>query len=247
MSKGAIVGVGGGTPLNFKVVGGSSEPLNPKENTLWVNTETEITGWVFSAEAPENPAEGMVWILTATNAATSFNALKKNGLRVYPASCKQFEGGAFQTKLAKIYQSGAWKEWRTYVYNEGDECIDLTGGWVVADSSNSTGKKETTLYAVSNGNGTYGGRIRTAKPIDLTNATKLSSYCTQVVGKGALLSVCQYNDLYKGPTATVAVAVLGMHSIDVSALSGSYYVWFSGSVQDGSTARGGAVSQIWLE
>ena len=42
---------GGGNLMNFKVVGGT-KPSNPKENTIWVNTNTAITGWHFGAEEP---------------------------------------------------------------------------------------------------------------------------------------------------------------------------------------------------
>ena len=52
MAKGFKHGAGGGTPLNFKVVGGTSAPSNPKENTIWVNTSTAITSWDFSATEP---------------------------------------------------------------------------------------------------------------------------------------------------------------------------------------------------
>lgn len=43
---------GGGNPLNFKVVGGTSAPASPKENTIWVNTDTAIAGWHFGADEP---------------------------------------------------------------------------------------------------------------------------------------------------------------------------------------------------
>ena len=43
---------GGGASLNFKVVGGTSTPSSPKENTIWVNTDAEISSWAFSAEEP---------------------------------------------------------------------------------------------------------------------------------------------------------------------------------------------------
>lgn len=42
----------GGAGLNFKVVGGTTQPSSPKENTIWVNTDTPITSWDFSSEAP---------------------------------------------------------------------------------------------------------------------------------------------------------------------------------------------------
>lgn len=41
-----------GAPLNFKVVGGTTEPTNPKENMIWVNTDQKITEWAFAVENP---------------------------------------------------------------------------------------------------------------------------------------------------------------------------------------------------
>ena len=79
--------LGGGNNLNFKVVGGTSEPANPEENTIWVNTDEEIVAWQFG-DYP-NPGweepEGKVFINTKTTSdvsSPSFNALKKNGICV---------------------------------------------------------------------------------------------------------------------------------------------------------------------
>lgn len=99
---------GGGAGYNFKVVGGTTEPLNPKENSIWINTEAEITSWVFSASQPDNLAEGNVWISTGTSSPVGFNALKKNGITVYPLSAKQYINGAWIYKESKMYQNGVW-------------------------------------------------------------------------------------------------------------------------------------------
>ena len=40
-------GGGGFVGLNFEIVGGTTQPSNPKENTIWVNTDQEITNWLF--------------------------------------------------------------------------------------------------------------------------------------------------------------------------------------------------------
>lgn len=98
-----MIGGGGGASLNFKVVGGTSAPSSPKENTIWVNTDAEITSWVFSATEPEAPTAGMVWITTGKTSTAPFNALKKNNITVYPISAKQYVGGAWVDKTAKIY------------------------------------------------------------------------------------------------------------------------------------------------
>lgn len=100
---------GGGGELNFTVVGGTEAPTAPKENTIWVNTDQEITEWMFRAEEPESPVEGMVWFTTAASSAVAFNALAKtNTLMVYPVRCYHYISGAWEMKVASIYQAGAW-------------------------------------------------------------------------------------------------------------------------------------------
>lgn len=103
-------GGGGSNPLNFKVVGGTTAPANPKENTIWANTDTAISSWAFSATQPDAPAEGMVWITTGAASPNAFNALKKNTLHVYPTTLHQHIGGVWIFKTAKVYKDGVWNE-----------------------------------------------------------------------------------------------------------------------------------------
>lgn len=126
MAKGFKHGAGGASPLNFKVVGGTSAPASPKENTIWVNTNTAIASWFFSATEPESPAEGMVWISTGKTSTAPFNALKKNNITVYPISAKQYVSGAWADKTAKIYQNGAWVAVKVpgyYIFQSGKGAI----------------------------------------------------------------------------------------------------------------------------
>ena len=110
---------GGGATLNFKVVGGSSAPENPGKNTIWVNTSTAITNWIFSRSAPEIPSAGMVWIHSGAASSAEFNALKKNGIMISPISVKQYVSGAWENRTAKIYQDGAWIDFVKWLYNNG--------------------------------------------------------------------------------------------------------------------------------
>ena len=70
--------VAGGAALNFKIIGGTEQPENPMENTIWVDTDVDITGWEFSTTEPANPVPGMVWIYHSTTSSAKFNALKKS-------------------------------------------------------------------------------------------------------------------------------------------------------------------------
>ena len=119
-----MTGGGGGASLNYKVVGGTTAPANPAENTIWVITDTEITSHIFSATEPESPLEGMVWLLVGTTCATPINLLQKgDAVYIYPSSCKQYLGGAWENINAKTYQQGTWIDWATYIFKSGEGCI----------------------------------------------------------------------------------------------------------------------------
>lgn len=125
------IGGGGGSSLNFKVVGGASAPTSPSENTIWVNTSVAITSWVFSATAPTSPTAGMVWFKTDASHAITFNAIKKNGLWVYPAACHQYVSDTWACKTAQAYQAGEWVNWLTYLFSCGYNNTDLAGSPLV--------------------------------------------------------------------------------------------------------------------
>lgn len=116
------------TPLNFKVVGGTASPDHPRENTIWIHTDTEITGWVFSAWEPAGE-QGLVWITTGTHSAIAFNALKKNDLQVYPVCAKQYVDGAFVDVNMACYLGGKWTANRLPLLIEGVDNPQITGGW----------------------------------------------------------------------------------------------------------------------
>lgn len=119
-------GGSGGGGLNFKVVGGTTQPTNPTENAIWVNTSVSITDWVFSATEPEGYAHGMVWFSTGTSSAGEFNALKKNGIQVYPISAKQYVSGAWANVEAYIQKDGELIQFsllREYFIKDGVELI----------------------------------------------------------------------------------------------------------------------------
>ena len=89
MAKGFKTGGSTGRELSFRVLGGLAQPASPKDKDIWIETE-EISGWVFSPVEPESPYEGMVWILPGSRGAVRFNALKKNGIELYPLRARQY-------------------------------------------------------------------------------------------------------------------------------------------------------------
>lgn len=263
MAKGFKHGSGGGTSdINFGVVGGAIQPVNPKENTIWVNTETEISGWVFSATEPKSPVEGTVWISTGTSSTVEFNALKKNGIQVYPISAKQYISGAWANVTAKSYQGGAWEDWIKYLYNMGDECTNLTGGWVsvasLGFSGSGIGTKAPTItqntgYTIVKQTEDKSGYYRTTNRINLDSVKNivLVGYLKETTSHPVWTQMsCHANvPTYWGQnqaayiTASIGNGVLGTYRLDVSVLTGDYYICL-GCHGSSASIR---IDQIYLE
>lgn len=335
-----IAGIQTGVELNFKVVGGTTEPTSSSENTIWVNTDVEITSWVFSAtepgssdvmalsiisgspwylsapqslsagdvlnfEIPENVShtyeainiadpttgdeyfvrnsdgsacnawvkgtkvsvvlsndtnklngyggnaktayirnygsygitEGMVWIATGTTSTVEFNALKKNGIVVYPLSAKQYVSGAWVDKAAKSYQNGAWVDWwNGELYDAGNEYETFTGGWTATALSSTTQvTKDITSMTIKTD---YGDdALHCSNKMDLTDFSKLvvtgKSFRnnSSAQRKAGNTKICIWSAIGSSLTnGRVAYADYpaedydGEFELDVSSLTGEYYV-----------------------
>lgn len=229
---------GGGAALNFKVVGyATKEELlaaTPAENTIGIITEIPITGYHFGTEEPSPAAAGMVWITTGTRSSVEFNALKKNAIQVYPLSAKQQDGSAWVDVTALSYQGWEWVNWIIYLYNEGDECTEITGGWSTkGDSGGSITKNSNNVYINCTGvnsKSTY--RIIYANdPIDLTDIATLSINVTSRATDGTGSDYCLYicSKIPSGYSAFNAVASAtivsdGVTELDVNNIDGEYYI-----------------------
>lgn len=234
--------VTGGAGLNFKVMG-NPQPENPKANTIWVDTDVEITGWDFSAVEPANPVEGIMWFPVGTASTVAFNALKKNSVMVYPLSAKQYVGGAWVDKTAKSYLNGAWVDWFVWngqLYQSGNEFTNETGGWYAADGGS---LEESTIASIARNEDSMvltvtGGRksamLASRKPIDLTDFDLVTFEGLLHPGTGTT-DKAAYGYLYaykdNGGTLTNAARAdikasktAGSVTLNVSGLSGEHYI-----------------------
>ena len=179
MAKGFKHGAGGGTALNFKVIG-NPQPETAKANTIWVDTDN-ITSWIFSATQPETAEEGMVWISIGTFSTAEFNALKKNSVMVYPLSAKQCVNGEWVGKTAQVYQDGWSDLWNGELYKDGNEFEAITGGWIPYKTSfTDVTAVEPTITRNDDGsvkisvtNDTHGGSYVTKNPVSFKDKKTL--------------------------------------------------------------------------
>lgn len=233
-----VLGSGSGSSsagLNFKVVGGTSAPSNPTTNTIWVDTDTEITGWAFSAEQPETVEAGMVWIYTGATSTAPFSVLKKNNITVYPISAKQYVNGAWVDKTAKSYQNGKWVNWYTLLFDNGDQFTSLTGGWAIRSSSGLTCTIGDTLLLTITGSAARAGSIYTTNTINVSNfstlevdvkiSSALSGYNGFCIGLATGAGIKTTDELSRYVTKTSSKTVGDQTiSLDISGMTGSYYV-----------------------
>lgn len=269
---------GGGSDLNFKVIAvasGSALPSGAAENTIAVITTTAITSYVFASSAPTSPAEGMVWFATGTASNVGFNAIKRNGLWVYPTGCQQYVSGTWVSKTAKTYQDGAWVDWWDgYYYKDGDQETTITGGWnKFARSSNVnavTFDANEIVFAVKYQESGYGGTICTKNKIDVTNLSALiiKKSCqlfpdaADITRAGfGLLSTAKYVSPASaaGWVAFAAISktqtpgadrVYTDTRLDVSSLTGEYYISLGNELESAYGRDGGSemwVTRIWGE
>lgn len=263
MGKGFKMGGGGASQLNFKVVGGAAAPESPKENTIWVHTDSEITGWEFSAEEPQS-AEGMVWFQTGADSSIQFNALKKNALRVYTIAVKQWDGSAWSNLNASLYSGGQWTPlWDGSLYTDGSY-VKITGfniKYTTSSGPTMTVSNSGTTLSFNMGTSSSTSRVGTAytkEKIDLTafNTLKINILSGSAVYWGANTGIGISKDVptYSGDKPGNAAVFStfsgynpsGIMSLDISSLSGEYYFFVSLSKQS-STYSSLKTDKIWLE
>ena len=235
-------GSGGANPLNFIVKTYPSEvelkANNPKEITIGVITITTMTSWVFSATEPSEPEVGMVWFPVGKFSKSEFNALKKNTLQVYPLTAKQYEGGKWVDKVAYSYQNGVWTQWLAgYYYKAG--VGSTVGEW---QAKYQTGNTQNSIEFNEDGikynfnHADYSALIAFSPIQDLTNVSKL---VFRLRGNNTWFRVGAASAVFDaGSNHFVAQSEVDYFtgeqevSVDVSSLSGNYYIAAYGSPQN---------------
>ena len=218
----------GGAGVNLRIVGGTAEPASPKENTIWVNTDLEITGWTFDMQAPGYLTKGGVWIKTGTVGAVGINVLKKNWLYVFPQSCMQWNGTEFVKKDMKVYLNGQWSTTAVYLFKDG--VFSDIGGW----SAGSVTSGNIVVTDVTSAANHY-----STKPVDLTDFSRLSvtmAYTadtsqTSYVGISADQSVSFAASINLDKTGETIT-----YDIDLTSVTGSYYIVLDINQGSGSTS-----------
>lgn len=160
MSIGVLHGQnGGGVKLPFRVIGGTTQPSNPKDGDIWVKTSVPIMRTEFANGTWASGGVGLVFLAgtlggsnpTGTN--TTVWAINKNTgaskyvLKITLTGCKQVQGstGNWVNLDAYRYYGGKWVQFSRYnvipeftytgdyeIVNDADEPITTSqGNWKI--------------------------------------------------------------------------------------------------------------------
>lgn len=236
--------------LNFTIVGSTTAPASPKENTLWINTDVAIGEYIISQATPTTRADGTalqagdVWIEHGGTSELEINALKKNGIYIRMLAVAQWSGSAWVRKEAQLYKNGSWSAFVWKLYDNGDEVEVTTGGWSLVSNYNSEYTESRTneyiyLYTSSVSNHKQ-GFFCTENTIDLTNFNTITAVHTYKQNSyGLFKPIAVHTDRDAPSKNDDFVAYTGFSykydyegtketfTLDVSALSGGHYVGFA--------------------
>lgn len=226
----------GSAGTGLTVVSGLTEPARPKENMIWVKSDIAGKKYVFAEAAPEAPFEGLIWFsATGDGIITQANV---------------YSDGAWNRVDAYMYLSGTWVHiTRTivYLYNKGDTCDAVSGGWEAVQwyiNSGSTGAAPGLTYGDSSLAVRYTGKdglLDTRAPVNLDKIRKVCAVISGNASSNSYLAVATNGGAIGFPPNGKASKSLfnGTVELDVSALSGNYFVGFR--------VRGNfCVEAVWL-
>lgn len=196
--------------------------------------------------------EGTVWIATGAASSAAFNALKRNDLRVYPVSAKQYVAGAWKDQEARICQRSVWKDWEFFVLRKGvfnstyPFQVHNGDGQIVSGDNAAIFKIHNngylTLYAVTKLD------VSKKNAIEIAVTKGLSAYNVRFGLVGTKNSIDeQHENIFNVASVTFMptsnTITPGKKTIDVSALTGEYWLGCtiegSGALDDSVYGKGG--------
>lgn len=230
-------GGGSGSVGGIKVVTGITEPSNPKENMIWVKSVNAGNKHVFSVDEPAEPFEGLIWFSASEDGIIT--------------QANVYANGAWNRVDTYMYLSGAWVHIASsivYLYNKGDTCDAVSGGWEAAQWYINSGAPGSvpSLTKVDGGltvSPTYGreGLWETRASVNLDKIRKVCAMIRGNTNANNNLVVSTGSGASGFPPNVKASKNLfnGTVELDVSALSGNYFVGFR--------VRGSfTVEAVWL-
>nr|DAL39415.1 MAG TPA_asm: hypothetical protein [Caudoviricetes sp.] len=254
-----LYGNGVGSQLLYDVVCQTAEPAK-KEGRIWIKSAVPMTYVEWNNNPWSGGAVGRVDImgtLGGSNPTSSNNIIEVfntkvsgiwNRMKFTPYRCQQVQGstGNWVDVDAYVCHSNTWVHfWNGTLFDYGDQYTTITGGWTLSKFSVKDGAFDTGLTSQTSGNDVMactGNKInvRTYKTLHIRC---YSNYSSSGGRGGAKFGLCNsnglsYDDFAAYKDIDTKSNTLTDYSVDISSMTGTYYVKFYASV---------AYMQGWLK
>lgn len=220
--KGVIMITGGGTKL-FAAIGvkySAGLTLTCTNGTKTFKAKTTSGQWVFAI-----PETG-TWIVTATDPADPTKT-KSETVEITT------EGQNVNVDLAELV-----------LFDFGNQCEDITGGWGVLNGSSSNASiKDDSIYVGNTGTGGHGHMAATINKVKVDGYKTLKA-SVNVTDAGHIFGVSNTRErLGNTFVASVTTSTLGFDTLElpVENVVGAYYILFQGESAKMTVFR------VWLE
>lgn len=249
---------GGGGRDRFRptVYGGTTAPAKPKEGDFWIYTSGAITAvewncWVHSFPGWVGP-DGTTYIVSGgydTSTVVDLTNIR-NGVHYFcPNDCYMQHGGKWYRETAYVYRNGTWLQFSTWaapwngeLFQSGNQYTDHTGGWGYTFSDTGSVDFSSNIWWSVNNITAF---VYTARTIDVTKYSRLrftgslwGSWSFGLGNKQSGLNAGNWIARIQGD------GTVNDGSVDISGVSGSFYIVLYASSEGGS---GGNISKVWLE
>lgn len=144
---------------------------------------------------------------------------------------------------------------KNYIYNAGNECTGITGGWVTPsgtfgaynDASAGVKLSDRLQTTVSTDSGSHIEAFTTVNKIDLTNVSKiklLGNITARVSGGGVKIIISDNSTSYTAEALATSLSNAEME-LDVSAIIGTKYITVGSTGQSGQYTNAD-IFKVWL-
>ena len=249
-------GGGGRDRFRSTVYGGTTAPAKPKEGDFWIYTSGTITAVEWNCWVHSFPGwvgtDGVTYIVSGgydTSTVVDLTNIR-NGIHYFcPNDCYMQHGGKWYRETAYVYRNGKWLQFSTWaapwngeLFQSGNQYTDHTGGWAYTFSDTGSVDFSSNIWWSVNNITAF---VYTARTIDVTKYSRLrftgslwGSWSFGLGNKQSGLNAGNWIARIQGD------GTVNDGSVDISGVSGSFYVVLYASAEGGS---GGNISKVWLE
>lgn len=260
-----LYGNGGESSLGYDIVCQTAEPAK-KEGRIWIKSAVAMTGVEWSNSPWSGGAVGQIdigGIVGGSNPTSTNNIIEVfntklsgnwNRMKLTPTFCRQVQGstGNWVDVDAYVCHSNTWVHfWNGTLFDYGDQYTTITGGWTLSKFSVIDGAFDTGLTSQTSGNDVMActGKKINVGPYKTLHIRCYSNYSNSGGRGGAKFGICNsnglsYDDFAAYKNIDTKSNTLTDYSVDISSVTGTYYVKFYASV---AHMQGWLkIAKIWL-